>query len=118
MFEINDIREWRDHDVIDESRSKIGQLESIYVDTATDQPAFATVTIGMPTRRRLAFVPLAGATVGPGYIQVRYPKKLVREAPCIDTDGELMATAEPELFGHYNISYTPGSAGERRLARR
>lgn len=118
MFEADDIRKWRDHDVVDPGGSKIGSLESIYVDTSTDQPAFATVVIGMPTRRRLAFVPLDGATVGPGYLKVTYPKQQVKEAPSIDTDGVLPAEDEPTVFAHYELTYRPGAGGERRLARR
>ena len=63
MFEATDIREWRGHDVVDTEGHKIGELEAVYVDTGTDQPAFATVTVGMPTRRRLTFVPLDRAAV-------------------------------------------------------
>ena len=118
MFEINDIREWRNHDVIDVDGHKVGTLESVYVDTASDQPAFATVTVGVPTRRRLAFVPLAGATVGPGYLKVGHSQKQVKQAPSIDTDGELPAEYEPAVFAHYELSYIPGASGERRLARR
>ena len=44
MFEAGDIREWRGHDVVDSGGHKIGVLESVYVDTATDSPSFATVT--------------------------------------------------------------------------
>ena len=66
MFEAENIREWRGHDVVDAGRHKIGRLEAVYVDTTTDQPAFATVTVGMPTRRRLTFAPLDQAAVGPG----------------------------------------------------
>jgi hypothetical protein len=118
VFEVNDIREWRDHNVIDVDGHKIGTLESVYVDTASDQPAFATVTVGAPTRRRLAFVPLAGASVGPGYLKVGYPHKQVKRAPTIDTDGELAAQYEPAVFAHYELAYSPGATGERRLARR
>lgn len=118
MFEAGDIREWRGHDVIDIGGHKIGTLESIYVDTTTDQPAFATVTVGFPTRHRLVFVPLTGATVGPGYVQVGYLKNEVKSAPAIDTDGELPAGEEEAVFTHYELSYLPGAGGERRLARR
>ncbi|MFS4095375.1 PRC-barrel domain-containing protein [Streptomyces sp. AF1A] len=118
MFEAGDIREWRGHDVVDSGGHKIGVLESVYVDTATDRPFYATVTIGMPTRRRLAFVPLADATVGPGYLKVAYDKNIVKKAPSIDTDGELPATEEPAVFAHYSLDYAPGAGGERRLARR
>ncbi|MEU1627658.1 PRC-barrel domain-containing protein [Streptomyces sp. NPDC020096] len=118
MFEAGDIREWRGHDVVDDEGKKIGFLESVYVDTATDQPTFATVTTGIPIRRRLVFVPLAGATVGPSYLRVRYPKSQVKDAPWIGTDGELLATQEAAVFAHYNLEYRTGAGGERRLARR
>ena len=118
MFEAGDIREWRGHDVVDDGGHKIGSLESVYVDTGTDEPSFATVTVGMPTRHRLVFVPLDGATVGPGYLKVNYSRSPVKDAPSIDTDGELPAGDEEAVFKHYNLEYQPGASGERRLARR
>ena len=118
MFQAENIRDWRDHDVIDPDGSKIGQLEAIYVDTGTDAPAFASVKIGMLGRHRLTFVPLNGATVAPSHVRVAYPKKQVKDALEIDTDGELKAGEEPGLFEYYGLVYQPGASGERRLARR
>jgi PRC-barrel domain protein len=118
MFEAANIREWRGHDVVDVQGHKIGTLEAVYVDTATDLPSFATVTIGIPTRHRLVFAPLDQATVGPGYLKVRYDKKQVKDAPSIDTDGELPAGDEEAIFKHYGLAYEPGAGGERRLGRR
>ncbi|MDX6419911.1 MAG: hypothetical protein QOG28_4531 [Trebonia sp.] len=118
MFEAANIREWRGHDVVDAQDHKIGELEAVYVDTATDLPSFGTVTVGMPTRRRLVFVPLDHATVGPGYVRVPYDKKQVKDAPSIGTDGELPAGDEEAVFKHYLLPYQPGASGERRLARR
>jgi hypothetical protein len=118
VFEADNIRDWRGESVIDPEGGKIGALEAIYVDTATDLPAFATIQIGLIGRHRLAFAPLDGATVGPGYVRIRAPKKLVKEAPSIDTDGELTAAEEPAVFAHYGMAYQPGARGERRLGRR
>lgn len=118
MFEADNIRDWRGENVIDADGGKIGQLEAIYVDTASDLPAFVTIQVGLPGRRRLVFAPLAGATVGPRYVRVRVLKKLVKDAPAIGTDGELAAGDEPAIFDHYGLSYQPGASGERRLARR
>jgi PRC-barrel domain len=118
MFEAENIRDWRDRDVIDQQGGKIGQLEAVYVDTSTDLPAFASVRTGMIGRHRLTFVPLDGATVAPSHLRVAFPKKLVKDALVIDTDGELAATDEPGLFQHYGLTYQPGANGERRLARR
>jgi hypothetical protein len=118
VFTVTDIREWRGRDVLDASDKKLGTLEAIYVDTTTDEPAFATVRVGMPTRHRLAFVPLAKAQVGPEYIRVAWDKRQIKGAPSIDTDGELLATDEPAVFAHYELEHRPGATGERRLARR
>ncbi|CAB61291.1 PRC-barrel domain containing protein [Streptomyces sp. SID7813] len=118
MFEAENIRDWRGLDVVDYDGRKIGTLESIYFDTLTDRPAFATVTIGLPTRRRLVFVPVDKATVGPSYLKVTYDKSLVKDAPGIDPDGELAAEDEGAVFAHYHLPHEPGSRGERRLGRR
>lgn len=118
MFEAENIRDWREHDVLDPDGKKIGQLEGVYVDTGTDQPAFASVRIGMIGRHRLTFVPLDRATVQPSAVRVAYPRGKVKDALQIDSDGELAATDEPKLFEHYGLAYQPGAGGERRLARR
>ncbi|WP_407566060.1 PRC-barrel domain-containing protein [Streptomyces sp. 184] len=118
MFEAHDIREWRGHPVRGADGGKIGELEAVYVDTRTDIPAFATVKAGGPGRKRLVFVPLAGASVSPGYVTVAYDKGLVKGAPSIGTDGELAFEQEPAVFSHYELEYQAGAEGERRLARR
>lgn len=118
MFAAENIRDWRGHDVVDVDGSKIGSLEAVYFDTATDVPSFAAVQIGMVGRHRLVFVPLGGAVVSPDYLKVTADKKSVKDAPSIDTDGELTLAEEPAVFEHYGLTYQPGTSGERRLARR
>jgi sporulation protein YlmC with PRC-barrel domain len=118
VLEAEDLRDWRGSDVVDSEGSKIGTLEDVYFDTATDQPVFATVQVGMVGKRRLVFVPLAGATVAPKHVRVQADKSLVKDAPSIDVDGELAATDEPAIFEHYGLAYQPGASGERRLGRR
>jgi hypothetical protein len=118
MFKVENIRDWRLHDVVDPDGKKIGILEAVYVDTSTDEPAFASVKVGMIGRHRLHFVPLDRATVAPRHLRVAYPKGKVKGAPTIHTDGELLATDEPKVFEHYGLAYQAGATGERRLARR
>ncbi|MFD9034396.1 PRC-barrel domain-containing protein [Streptomyces sp. NPDC059567] len=118
MIQMADIREWRTQDVVDTRGHRIGELEAIYVDTSTDEPAMATIRIGLPTRHRLVFVPLEGAMVGPGYVKVVHDKALVKRCPSIDTDDVLPAGDEEAVFRHYDLPYEPGANGERQLARR
>lgn len=118
MFYAENLRDWRGKKVIDPEGDKIGELEAVYVDTASDEPAFVTVRVGMIGRHRLAFVPTAGATVTPDALRVRYDKKLVQGSPSIETDGELSAGDEPAVFAHYELPYAVGTPGGRALARR
>jgi hypothetical protein len=117
-FPAENIRDWRDHDVVDAAGDRIGSLESVYFDTATDTATFAAVQIGIPGRRRLVFAPLTGAVVAPRYLKLQVDKKTVKDAPSIDTDGELTSEAEPAVFAHYGLPYALGANGERRLGRR
>jgi hypothetical protein len=112
------IREWRGHEVIDPDGHKVGTLESVYVDTSSDEPAMATVETGILSHHRLVFVPLAGSSVGPGQLRVAYSKTLVHECPSIGTDDILPADHEEAIFQHYGLPYQAGAGGERQLARR
>ncbi|MCX4750536.1 PRC-barrel domain containing protein [Kitasatospora sp. NBC_01287] len=118
MIEVGDIREWRTTDDADAGGHKIGTLEAVYVDTSTDEPAMATVRIGLPTRHRLVFVPLAGASVGPGCVKVAYDKAPVKDSPAIGTDDVRPAADEEAVFRHHGLAYQSGTAGERLPARR
>ena len=118
MFPAENLRDWRGKNVIDPEGSKIGELEAVYVDTTSDEPAFVTVKVGFIGRHRLVFVPLTAATVSPDAVRVQYDKKLVQGAPSINTDGELAATDEPEVFAYYQLPFATGPSGQRMLARR
>ena len=117
-FPAENIRQWRGQDVVDLAEQKVGTLEAVYFDTSTDEAAFASVKVGMMGRHRLVFVPLTGAVVSPSWVKVTADKKLIKDAPAIDTDGELTSEQEPKLFAHYGLDYQPGASGERRLGRR
>ncbi|WP_327668015.1 MULTISPECIES: PRC-barrel domain-containing protein [unclassified Streptomyces] len=118
MIQPADLREWRNQNVVDQDGHKIGVLEAVYVHTATDEPAMATVRAGLPTRHRLLFVPLDDAIVGPDYLKVAHAKALVKQSPSIGTDDVLPADQEEGIYKHYGMTYQAGVRGERQLARR
>ena len=117
MFEAENLRDWIGMPVVDPNGDKVGTLESIYFDTSTELATFATVQAGI-VGKKLLFVPLQGAVVAPKHLKVQFDKKLAKEAPSIDTDGELEAQREAEVFAYYGLPYTLGAGGERRLGRR
>ena len=118
MFDVDDIRDWRGQSVVDQEGAKIGNLEGVYFDTSTDEAVFATVKVGLVGGGRLIFVPLIGARVAPKHLRVMTDKKVAKDAPSIETDGELGSAAEPGIYAYYGLAYERGAGGERRLGRR
>lgn len=48
MIRAADVREWRSYEVVDQDGRKVGALEDVNVSTRTDEPAMATVLLGLP----------------------------------------------------------------------
>lgn len=48
---IDDVKQWRGQDVVDEQGDKLGKLDEVYYDTETDRPAFAYSPAGDGARR-------------------------------------------------------------------
>ncbi len=114
-----DITEWHGMEIVDRHGERIGEPEEIYVDIETDEPQFATVKEGV-FRRHLTFVPLAGITIAPDYLQVPWSRAQVASAPGIALRGdELDQADESTLYHHFEQNYTPpDTPSGRRLVRR
>jgi len=112
------LADWRGKDLLDLDGDKIGKLEDVYVDTETDVAQFGTLKEGLLSKH-LTFVPLTDATTSPDHLQVTVTKEQVKAAPNIDTDAELTAAEEAQVYEHFGMPYAPGtSASGRRLAKR
>jgi hypothetical protein len=69
------------HTVLDAARERIGQLASLYDDVDTGDTCFGGVAMIRRGRRRIVFVPLVDATIGPASVTVRCGKDRARRAP-------------------------------------
>ena len=114
---LEDVKEWRGETVLGPGDEKHGKLEEVYYDTETDLPAFGAVKSGTLSKK-LTLVPLAGATVGHDHVRVRATKDEFKNAPSFDTDVELSADDEVEIYGYFGIGYVPVGQDARRLAKR
>jgi len=86
----------------DSAGEKIGTIEEIYLDNATDEPEWALVNTGL-FGTKSTFVPLRDATEDGDALRVPYEKAQVKDAPRIDPDGELAQSQERELYAHYGL---------------
>ena len=105
------------HAVFDASGERLGQLVDLYADNDTGALCFAGVAMIRRGRRRLVFVSLCDASIGPASVTVKCGKQLARRAPSVRPGETLSAEAEPALFAHYDITYPSAETTVRRLTR-
>lgn len=82
---------------------RIGRIGQLYLDDATEQPEWITVSTGLFSAKE-SFVPLADALVDGDRVTVPYSKDQVRDAPPVDAgEGHLSEEQEAELYRHYGL---------------
>ncbi len=86
----------------DSDGGKIGKIGQVYLDNSTGEPAWATVNTGLFGMSE-SFVPLQEASLSGDGLRVPYDKETVKNAPNIESDGELSPEEESELYRHYSI---------------
>jgi uncharacterized protein (TIGR02271 family) len=106
-------REWIGHDVVDESGSKIGAIDEIYLDDASGEPEWLAIRTGW-FGRKLSFAPIAGAIARGEDMCLPYSKDVVKNAPKIDPDGHLDAAEEDALYRYYGRGQMTDTGEETR----
>lgn len=97
--------------VVDSDGHKIGTVGQIYVDSDSGRPSWATVKTGLFGTSE-SFVPLEQAEATGGDLRVPFSKDFVKDAPRIESDGELSEAEEDELYAYYRDSSRSGGTGD------
>ncbi|MGW7491294.1 PRC-barrel domain-containing protein [Streptomyces sp. NPDC054786] len=94
--------------VVDADGAKVGTVQQVYRDDATNDPEWITVRTGLFGLKE-TFIPLAGARRADDELHVPHAKETIKAAPRIDADGHLDPSEETELYRHYGMA-RPGGA--------
>ncbi len=105
MPEMTDAYEWQGRTLVGSDGEKIGKISDIYEDPATGKPEWATVHTGL-FGKKSNFVPLVGASPTGEDVRAQVTKDQVKDAPGVESDGELSEPEERRLFEHYGVPYT------------
>jgi len=94
------------YDVLDASGAKIGQVDNVWVDDATQQLEFLGVQTSWLEVGKDHLIPAATASVDTGQhtIQVPYPADQVKDAPSYAADAQLSAADEDSVYTYYGIN--------------
>jgi uncharacterized protein (TIGR02271 family) len=105
MPEMTDAYQWQGRTMLDSDGEKIGKITEIYEDPATGKLEWATVASGL-FGSKSNFVPLAGASPTGEDVRAQVTKAQVKDAPGVESGGELSEPEERRLFEHYGVPYT------------
>lgn len=87
-------------DVYGSDDQKIGSVGQVYVDAQTHNPTWVTIKTGLFGTSE-TFAPLDDASFDGYQIRVAHPKDKVKDAPRIDSDGEISREEEDSLYVYY-----------------
>ncbi len=102
--DFDDFSAWTGRDVLAPDGERLGAVELIFLDEATDVPEWVLVRLGDDDHP--AFVPLAGATVEERSIRVEQDRERVAAAPRLDVDKTLTIAEVRQLYDHYGLAYS------------
>src|ERR1700760_3295542 len=105
MTEMTDAYQWHGRTMVGSDGDKIGKIGAIYDDPQTGKPEWATVSSGL-FGTKSNFVPLAGASPDGEDVRAQVTKDQVKDAPGVESDGDLSEPEERRLFEHYGVPYT------------
>lgn len=108
-FGPDDVRTFYGRQAFDRAGIEIGEIEAVYLDSASDRPEWVAVRTG---RVETSLAPLAGAEVTDAGVRLAVDHRLVQRAPVGDDAGrfpeQLSAEQEAELYHYYSIDYATG----------
>jgi uncharacterized protein (TIGR02271 family) len=88
------------NDVNDSSGNKIGKVDNVWVDDATNELEFVGVKTGW-LMGKTHVIPVANAQISDGSIQVPFDADRIKNAPSVSGDEELSPEQEDEIYSYY-----------------
>lgn len=87
----------------DQSGSKVGQVQQVYLNDETGAPSWVTVNTGLFGTHE-SLVPLENATVEGDSLRVPFDKQVIKDAPHFDPGHHLDESDEDQLYDYYGIA--------------
>jgi hypothetical protein len=103
---------WLGADVAELSGDSVGQVQGIFVDADSGEPAWLVARLGRRRRARVVAIPFsncAGASFG---VWVAQEADAIRSAPVVDSTRPLRREHELMICAHFGIGENVGRAAE------
>ena len=107
---MNDPAQLNGATVIGGDGQKLGSVDAVYYDNATDRAEWVAVRSGL-LGTRVTLVPLRRADYSGDALRVPFDKVQLRNAPHHDPGNELSSADEADLYRYYGIDYANDGQG-------
>lgn len=88
--------------VIDELGDKVGTVGGVFLDSSSFEPTWITVS-GTGTGLKESFVPLSGSRLSGSDLHVPFEKRVVVDAPSIDSRSDVSSEVVERIFDYYGV---------------
>jgi hypothetical protein len=103
---------WLGADIAELSGNAIGQVQGLYVDAESGEPAWLIARLGRRRRARVVAIPFANCAGAPFGVWVSQEADAVRSAPVVDPTRPLRREHELTICAHYGIGEGVGRAAQ------
>src|SRR3954447_24351117 len=94
--------------VVGDDGQKLGSVDAVYYDNATDRAEWVAVRSGL-FGTRVTLVPLCRADFADDALHVPFDKVQLRHAPHHDPGRELSSSDEADLYRYYGVDHAVGT---------
>lgn len=105
-------RGWLGADVAEVGGAAVGQVQGLFVDADSGEPAWLIVRLGRRRRVRIVAVPFANCAGAPFGVWVAQEGDAIRSAPVVDPTRPLRREHELTICAHFGIGEKVGRAAE------
>lgn len=103
---------WLGADVAELGGGSVGQVQGVFIDADSGEPAWLVARLGRRRRARVVAVPFANCAGAPFGVWVAQEADAIRSAPVVDPTRPLRREHELTICAHFGIGENVGRAAE------
>jgi hypothetical protein len=103
---------WLGADVAELGGDPVGQVQGVFVDADSGEPAWLVARLGRRRRTRVVALPFATCAGAPFGVWVAQEGEAIRSAPVVDPSRPLRREHELTICAHFGIGEKAGRAAE------
>jgi hypothetical protein len=103
---------WIGAEITELGGQAIGQVQGLFVDAASAEPAWLIARLGRRRRARVVAIPFASCAGAPFGVWVAQEGDAIRSAPVVDPTRPLRREHELTICAHFGITERVGRAAE------